>query len=70
MALTAEQIEKLASRKGVKRIPVENFLGSLDGSNFLDALANLNMDSRLYGWNAATIKALQDGITLTFKGVR
>lgn len=66
--LNAEQIEKLASRKGVKKIAVENFLGSLYGNQTAsDAYANLSMDARSYKWNAATVKAISDGIRIHFE---
>lgn len=66
-ALSGDQIEKFASRKGVKRIPVENFLASLNGSSVSDALMNVRNDARSYKWNAATEKAIRDGITLASK---
>lgn len=57
-----EKIRELASRKGVKVIAVQNFLMSLDASNIAFADANLVMDAGLYKWNAATQKAIRDGI--------
>lgn len=60
--LDAAKIEKLASRKGVKRVAVENFLGTMDGSNKSDAWWNLRADAKSYGWNDATVKAISDGI--------
>ena len=65
--LSNEEIEKLATRKGVKSIAVYNFLGSLQGSSKEDAGYNLSLDARLYKWNAATFKAIQDGIKKHFK---
>ena len=65
--LTPERIEKLANRKNVKKIAVENFLSSLGGSNLFDALSNLKMDSKMYKWNAATVNAIQTGIMENFK---
>lgn len=64
MNLTPEQIQKLAGRKGVKRVAVENFLGSLAGSRASDAFSNLRQDARDYKWNAATVTAISKGITL------
>jgi hypothetical protein len=56
-------IESLASLPGVKRIAVENFLGSLSPDESLsDALKNLCLDARSYKWNAATVKAITQGI--------
>ena len=66
--LTTDKIEKLASRKGVKKVAVENFLGTLWDSTSWSAFANLDADARSYKWNAATVKAIRDGINLAFKG--
>lgn len=60
--LTQEQIVKLASRRNVKSIAVLNFLGTLSGMSSTDAYANLQQDARMYRWNAATVKAISDGI--------
>jgi hypothetical protein len=56
------KIASLAFRKGVKSVAVENFLGSIDGLTRSEAFANLNADARSYGWNAATVRAISDGI--------
>lgn len=63
--ITSEQIKKLCARKGVKVIAVQNFLHSLYGKQS-DCYSNLEMDASLYKWNAATQKAIRDGITLHF----
>ena len=61
--LSREEIEKYASRKGVRRIAVENFLMTNDNNaDVSTALANLDMDIRLYHWNSATASAIRDGI--------
>jgi hypothetical protein len=61
--LTSAEVEKFASRKGVKRVAVENFLHSVTG-NSTDSIAtsNLWLDAGLYKWNDATQKAILDGI--------
>jgi len=59
--LTLKDIERFARRRSVKRIAVENFLMSM-GENEEGARANLDLDLVLYHWNAATIKAIRDGI--------
>ena len=64
--LTAEEIEALASKKGVRRIAVENFLSSM-GTDSDAAYSNAEMDTRLYGWNAATRNAIYKGIALAKK---
>ena len=62
-SLSVEEIEKFASRRGVKRNAVENFLLSVTACRTrYNALGNVNMDTRLYKWNAATQKAIRDGI--------
>ena len=62
MTLSSEIISKLAKRAGVKAIAVENFLGSLGDLTKSEAYRNLNLDARSYKWNAATVKAISDGI--------
>ncbi len=61
--LSTKQIEKLASKTGVKKIAVENFLSSLSGNKGND-YANMQMDARLYKWNTATINAIRKGISM------
>lgn len=68
-ALTATEIKKFASRKGVKSESVANYLASM-GGDFYAAKANLDQDARSYRWNAATIKAIQAGMTLASKPVK
>lgn len=66
MSLSNDRIKKLASRKGVKSIAVENFLGSIFDLSYREALCNLKMDAGLYRWNAATQKAIRDGLAEHF----
>lgn len=66
MAITANEIEQLATRKDVRRIAVANFLSTLKGLSQVEALANLQMDARLYKWNSATVSAIRDGIKTHF----
>ena len=69
--LTAEEIEKLAMRKGVKKIAVENFLMTVtNNANERDAWMNLEMDARLYKWNVKTVRAIGDGIQLAFQVIK
>jgi hypothetical protein len=66
--ITQERIEQLASRKGVRRIAVENFLASLGSSPSKQAaLMNLGEDARMYKWNAATVSAIRTGIGEAFR---
>ena len=65
--LTVSEIEKLASRSGVKRIAVENFLMTLhESSGEAGNLYNLKSDARVYGWNARTVAAIKAGIKAAF----
>lgn len=61
--LTDAEISRFASRKGVRKNAVENFLGSMGISSCIAAYGNMNMDARMYRWNYATQKAIHDGIT-------
>ncbi len=62
--LTPEQVEGFASRPGVKRVAVQNFLGSLTSgnSNRSGAISNLFKDAKQYNWDMATVDAIQAGI--------
>jgi len=51
------------------RVAVENFLASLDGLTAHDAYENARMDARSYGWNAATLEAVINGIGKHFSAV-
>ena len=66
-SLTLEQVQKLAERKGAKKIAVENFLLTSAGWTYSDCIANLDLDARLFKWNAATVKAIRDGLILANK---
>ena len=67
--LTGAEIEGFAAKAGVKRIAVENFLGSLDPSmDQWQHEANLAMDASAYKWNTATQRAIRHGIKLAYKG--
>ena len=65
--LSSAEVAKFAARKGVKQIAVENFLSSCGGMEYSDANGNIGYDARLYKWNAATQKAIRDGISLACK---
>ncbi len=67
--LTVAEVERLASTRGVRRVAVENFLISLGhvGSK-ADELRNLWADAHMYGWNAATVNAIREGIELAYGG--
>jgi hypothetical protein len=63
--LTTEEIAKLAGRKGVRRIAVENFLASLSGNRLADGM-NAHADAASYGWNYATLGAIEAGLSLAY----
>ncbi len=44
-----------------------NFLGSLQGSTHASALANLELDTRLFNWTYPTVQAIREGINEHFK---
>lgn len=67
--LTSDEISKLASAAGVKRIAVENFLSTM-GDNAIYAGMNLNDDARCYRWNAATQSAIRRGIVQAGRPVK
>lgn len=64
--LTEIEIISLASRKGVKKIAVENFLCSMGVAPGV-AKDNLRLDAALYKWDNKTQKAIRDGILLAQK---
>jgi hypothetical protein len=69
--LTIDEINKYASRKGVKRIAVENFLGSLGlAGSMRGELINMQSDAVLYGWNSATQNAITAGIKKAYKSTK
>jgi hypothetical protein len=66
--LTSAEIETLATKEGVRKIAVENFLITVDSNSLkIHALANLQMDEKLYNWNNATVAAIKEGIELSTK---
>lgn len=65
--LTSEEIEGFASRSGVKRIAVENFLMSM-GTDSFNATNNMCQDALVYHWNGKTTQAIMAGIQLAEKG--
>lgn len=64
--LTAEKVQELANKKGVRRVAVENFLGTLGKEGELYATLNMRQDARDYKWNAATQAAISQGIKLYY----
>lgn len=66
-ALTPDEIEKLASRRGVRRIAVENFLGTLPLEiGYEGNMTNLYQDAAAYRWNSATVDAIAKGIRMAY----
>ena len=61
--LSAIEIEKFASRRGVQKKDVEYFLFTVGQPGTEEgALLNLFYDARLYSWNISTIRAIEAGI--------
>lgn len=61
-------IKKQASKQGVKRIAVENFLGTIDmNMSKMEHMANLSSDAADYKWNTATVGAIRTGIDEIYK---
>jgi len=55
-------IEKLASRPNVQAEAVVNFLSSLEGLTYQEAVANCECDAQSYGWNHETSGAIREGL--------
>lgn len=67
--LTNAEINKLANRKNVKSVAVENFLMSMpDTITIYEQKVNAHVDASLYNWNAVTLKAILNGIDLAYRG--
>jgi hypothetical protein len=64
----ANRINELASRPGVKKIAVQNFLSSLDGMTYQEAVGNCELDARSYRWSLETVGAIREGILDHFHG--
>lgn len=63
--LTSEQIKKLVYGPKVNTDAVWNFLGTAHHcGTYYNALANLDMDAKLYKWNKETVRAIYEGIQL------
>lgn len=65
LPLSASEIELFSKRRGVKKLAVENFLGSLYGTR-QDCINNAWFDSKSYRWNEATQRAILEGIDYAF----
>ena len=66
--LTQKRIQELANRKNVKTNAVFNFLISISANpNEWAAYMNMEIDAKLYKWNAATCGAIRKGISEHFK---
>ena len=61
--LKEEEIQKLANLKGVRKIAVENFLGTM-GTDDRAAKGNLWLDAQSYKWNGKTVSTIRRGIEI------
>lgn len=67
--LTGPEIDELASRHGVRRVAVENFLISMPRELTWEMqYENLRRDARMYRWNIATRAAIAEGIQRVYGG--
>ena len=64
--LDPNRITELATQEGVKRTAVENFLSTLDGMTYPEAVGNCEIDKKSYGWNHETSGAIREGIVEHF----
>lgn len=64
--LTTNRIEELAARANVRRTAVENFLGTLDGLSYEEAVANCVQDAKSYRWNRETSGTIREGLVEHF----
>ena len=48
------------------RRQVENFVATLAGQTLDEAMANVALDARSYGWDRATVRALAHRVRLHF----
>lgn len=62
-SLSTVEIDGFASRRGVRKDDVEDFLDAVgDAGSEEGALLNLYYDARLYKWNISTVRAIEAGI--------
>ena len=62
-SLSTREIEEFASRHGVHKEDVEEFLGTVGEAGTEEGtLLNLYYDARLYNWNISTVWAIEAGI--------
>jgi hypothetical protein len=62
-----DELALLTAREGVRKIAVENFCGTLEGMTYGEAMANMEMDARLYNWRPTTKNAIKVGISWAMK---
>jgi len=61
--------QKHFKKKGWKRLPVENFLLSIDTEmKYSDCCANLTRDAQMYKWKSSIVTAIRQGIDHLFHG--
>ena len=64
--MTSKKISELRDES----VAIQNFLGSLGGLTYQEAMGNLAMDAQAYHWGRSTVSAIRLGITAHFFGVR
>ena len=65
--LTEKEITALASRIGVRKVAVENFLFLMEYMDYYEASKILEQEAKNCNWNAATQTAIRQGIDLAVK---
>jgi hypothetical protein len=66
-SLSLDEIERFASRRGVNKSAVKDFLSTVGlAGTEENALLNLYYDARLYDWNISTVETIKAGISLAF----
>jgi hypothetical protein len=66
--VTLNRIQELANQEGVRKVAIENFLGTLGDMTENEAMANLVQDAKVFRWNTLTIRVIQQGIRESFHG--
>lgn len=59
--------QKHSKKKGWRRLPVENYLLSIDNTMlYSDCISNLSLDAAAYKWKSPIITAIRQGIDHLF----
>lgn len=53
-------------RRQHERMAIENFMATLGGLSLDEALANVELDARAYGWDRSTVRELAHSVRMHF----